>query len=447
MKKKTTLGMLALTAILVISACRNGGEVEAGDSENNSNSSLETSELVISHYYLEEERESNDMAETFLTMVEKYEEEHPDITITQQTMSQIDYDVTTQAQAAVNELPDVFMIKGSWINDFAKNGVLAPMNDYLGKYEYADKFRKGAFEAATVGEKIYGIPNRLSLTSVVFYNQKLWSKAGYDQFPTTWDEIFKAAEKFKEMGISTFSLGNKDKWPAVSCIISTLGDRYTGPEWTRSIIANDGKAKFTDVEFVDALTLFKKMSDSRLFNADCNTITDTQAAEYYSQGLAAATISGYWEIAVLESFADKEILTNTRVALLPNIDGSEPESFSGGCGWYFGINANLTGEKRDIAMDFVLATTGYDASVYATEVYGLPGPCIAEVDMTRFPRLTRDFAVLTDTSTLTPVYDLQMNEAVIEVMNTGLQDILDGTKEPETLAREIQAEQDKIAGD
>ena len=240
-------------------------------------------------------------------------------------------------------------------------------------------------------------------------------------------------------------MGNKDKWVAGSCILSTLGDRYTGPEWTQSIIAKDGNAKFTDQEFVDALTLLKKMSDNRLFNADCNTITDTQAAEYYSQGLAAATISGHWEIAVLEASADEEILTNTKVALLPNIDGSEPTSFSGGCGWYFGINANLTGKKRDTAMEFLLATTGYEASVYTTETYGMPGPCSAEIDMTQFSQLTQDFAVLANTSTLTPIYDLQMDEAVIEVMNTGLQDILNGTKRPEVLANEIQEEQDKHA--
>lgn len=445
MKKKTVLTALALAAVLGLTACGGNGDSGTGTSGNNAGGSSDASELVVSHYYLEEERESNDTADAFLTMVEQYEEEHPDISITQQTMSQADYSTKIQAQAAVNEMPDVFMVKGSWVNNFVKNGVLALMDEYLAEYEHADKFREGAFDAATADGKIYGIPNQLSLTSVVFYNQELWSQAGYDEFPTTWDDIFKAAEKFKDMGISTFSLGNKDKWVAESCIISTLGDRYTGPEWTQSIIANDGNAKFTDQEFVDALALFKKMADNGLFNADCNTITDTQAAEYYSQGMAAATISGHWELAALESFADEETLANTKVALLPNIDGSEPTSFSGGCGWYFGINANLTGEKLDAAMDFVLATTGYDASVYSTETYGLLGPCIAEVDMTQFPQLTQDFVALVDASTLTPTYDLQMDGAVIEVMNTGLQDILNGTKEPEALAEEIQAEQDKLA--
>ncbi|MCC2255755.1 extracellular solute-binding protein [Ruminococcus sp. CLA-AA-H200] len=446
MKKRMATIALLMTAVMGLSACGSsggsgsdsGGEASGGDSG-------EGIELVVSHYYLEEERDSNASGDTFLTMVEQYEEEHPDVTVTQQTMSQADFTTKIQAQAAANELPDVFMVKGSWVQNFVDNGVLAPMDDYLAEYEYTDTFRSDAFDASTVDGKIYGIPNQLSMTSVVYYNAELWAEAGYDEFPTTWDDLFAANEKFKEMGISTFSLGNKDKWPAESCIISTIGDRYTGSDWTNSIIANDGNAKFTDQEFIDALNLFKEMSDSGMFNADCNTITDTQAAEYYAQGQAAATVSGHWEIATLQSLADEELLANTKVALLPTNDGSEPTSFSGGCGWYFGVNANLTGEKLDAAMEFVLATSGYDASVYTAETYGLPsGNVVSDVDLSGFSQLTQDFVELVNSVSLTPTYDLQMDGAVIEVMNTGLQDILNGTKDAETVAAEIQAEQDKL---
>lgn len=442
MKKRMLSVGLAVTLVISLAACGNTTGSGQGSTESGGGASTE---LIVSHYYLEEERESNASGDTFLTMVERYEEEHPDVTITQQTMSQADFTTKIQAQAAANELPDVFMVKGSWIQNFVDNGVLAAMDDYLAEYEHTDTFREDAFDASRVNNQIYGIPNQLSMTSVVYYNEKLWMEAGYDEFPTTWDELFEANEKFKEMGIPTFSLGNKDKWPAESCIISTVGDRFTGSDWTNSIIANDGSAKFTDQKFVDALNLFKKMSDSGMFNADCNTITDTQAAEYYAQGQAAATISGHWEIATLQSLADEELLNNTRVALLPNNDNTEPTSFSGGCGWYFGVNANLTGEKLDAAMEFVLATSGYDASVYTAENYGLPSGNVVEgVDLSDFPQLTQDFVELVNSVSLTPTYDLQMDGAVIEVMNTGLQDILNGTKDAESVAAEIQAEQDKL---
>ena len=157
-------------------------------------------ELTVSHYYLEEERASNDVGDSFLAMVEKWQEENPDIKLTQQAMSQADYATKIQAQAAVNELPDVFMVKGSWIDNFVENDVMAPINDYLDQYEYKDNFKNGVFDVATRGGQIYGLPNQLSLTSIVYYNEDLWKSIGYDEFPDNWDDIFAAAEKFNEMG-------------------------------------------------------------------------------------------------------------------------------------------------------------------------------------------------------------------------------------------------------
>ncbi len=402
-------------------------------------------ELTVSHYYLEEERASNDVGDSFLAMVEKWQEENPDIKLTQQAMSQADYATKIQAQAAVNELPDVFMVKGSWIDNFAENDVMAPINDYLDQYEYKDNFKNGVFDVATRDGQIYGLPNQLSLTSIVYYNEDLWKSIGYDEFPDNWDDIFAAAEKFNEMGISTFSLGNKDKWPAESCLLSTIGDRYTGKEWTDSIIANDGNASFTDESFVNALQLLQDMATKNVFNPDFNTITDTQAAEYYSQGLAAATVSGHWEIAAINSFAEQDIIDHTKVAILPAIDGETANSISGGCGWYFAVNKNLTGEKLDAAMDFMFKTTGYEMAEYAVEQHGLiTAANVEDVDVSAFPQLTQDFIGLMDTLDLTPVYDLQMDGAVIEVMNTGIQDLLNGTKTAEDLAAEIQAEQEKL---
>jgi hypothetical protein len=44
-----------------------------------------------------------------------------------------------------------------------------------------------------------------------------------------------------------------------------------------------------------------------------------------------------------------------------------------------------------------------------------------------------------------PVYDVELNGAIIDVMNKGLQEVLAGTMEPEALAGMIQAEQDALS--
>ncbi|WP_052350624.1 ABC transporter substrate-binding protein [Paenibacillus gorillae] len=446
--KRLTVISLLLVLSIMLAACGSGnnGPKETNGSSG-SNGSGKKVELTFSHYYLEEERPTSAEMDSYMTLVEKWEKDNPNVKLTQSVMSQADYSTKIQAQAAVNEMPDIFFLKGSWVGNFASNDLLMPINDELDKYEFKDKFRKGAFDAATQDGQIYGLPNQLSITSIVYYNAKLWKDIGYDSFPDNWDDINKAAAKFNEKGIAAISLGNKDKWPAESTILSTMGDRFTGADWTNSIISRDGKAKFTDPEFVNALDMMQKSTAAKIFNPDFNVISNAQAEEYYAQGKAAATIDGHWAISYLLNNASEDVLKETKVAILPPVDGGKGEAntISGGAGWYVAINKNLTGEKRDAAMDFLFKTAGYDFSKVYMEKYGMAGPSLVDgVDMTKFPQLTQDFASLTSKVTFTPIYDMLMPGGIIETMNTGLQEVLNGTKTGKALAEQLQSAQDKL---
>lgn len=448
-KKKGIISISALMALsLVLAACGNSnGNNEAGSNTGTSGSGSDSNiELTFSHYYLPEERPNSAEIDSYMTLVEKWEAAHPNVKLTQSVMSQADYSTKIQAQAAVNEMPDIFFVKGSWVSNFANNNLMMPINDYLDKYDHKDQFRPGVFDAATRDGKIYGIPNQLSLTSIVYYNAKLWKEIGYERFPDNWEDIYKAAAKFNEKGISTIALGNKDKWPAESTILSTLGDRVTGTEWTKSIVAHDGKAKFTDPDFVSALNLLQKTAAAKVFNEDFNVISNTQAEDYYAQGKAASTVDGHWALSYLLGNAQKDVLDQTKVAILPPVTGGkgDKDSISGGAGWYVAINKNLTGAKLDAAMDFLFSTAGYDFSKLYMEKYGMMGPSLVEgANMSTFPQLTQDFAALMKQVKFTPIYDMQMEGGIIETMNTGLQEVLNGTKTGEDLANQLQAAQDK----
>lgn len=443
MRKKAVraaaLCMAGIMAFGAVGCSKKEGKDSAGKNSDSAD------ELTLSHYYLEEERESSAVVGSYLHMVDEWEKVNPDVKLTKQVMAQSDYSTKIQAQAAVNEVPDIFLLKGSWVDNFVENGIVAPMNDYLDQYEYKDKFREGVFDAATRDGQIYGIPNQMTVSSVVYYNEELWKSIGYDTFPDNWKDIEEAAKKFEEKGISTISLGNSEKWPAESCILSALGDRYTGTDWTNGIIEKDGKAKFTDEGFIKALGQLQELAANGVLNPDFNTITETQGVEYYTQGKSASVVSGHWAVATIEGFAEPEVLKNTKTAVLPAADGGTVDKTSGGCGWYLAVNKNLTGEKLDKAMDFVLSTSGYELCEYAEKTYGLMGAADAgDVDTSKLPALTQNYLELVNGLELTPVYDLVMDGAVIEVMNTGIQDLLNGSKEPGDLAAEIQAEQDKL---
>ena len=45
---------------------------------------------------------------------------------------------------------------------------------------------------------------------------------------------------------------------------------------------------------------------------------------------------------------------------------------------------------------------------------------------------------------LTPIYDILMDASVIEVMNSDVQELMNGSKDAQTVAAEIQAELESI---
>ena len=50
----------------------------------------------------------------------------------------------------------------------------------------------------------------------MIYDKAMWKDAGFDAFPTTWEDVEKASEYFNEQGITTVAFGNGGKWQANS---------------------------------------------------------------------------------------------------------------------------------------------------------------------------------------------------------------------------------------
>lgn len=464
-KQWKSLVAMLLAASFALSACGGAGgngddsaekpaaateEKKAGATDgSNEDSGSAAEELTVAHYFVDELRNGDFANDVFNTLKENWISEHPDIKLNETILAHDDYQTKIQAQAAVGELPDVFLVKGSWVKNFVESDLLKPLDSFIDGYEHKDQYREGMFDSATYQGTIYAHPSHVNVTSVVFYNEQMWKEIGYDTFPATWAELTEAAKKFEEKGISAMTMGNRDAWVAESCLFSAIGDSYTGTDWTNSIVAHDGKASFNDANFVSALAKFQEVAQAGVFNPDFNTISDNQSQEYYCQGKAAAMSAGNWAVGYVETNSSEEILSNTKMATLPGADGGEGKSnvMSVGCGWFFAVNNNLEGEKLEAAMDFIFSTTGYENSKMITEKYGQTGAFqVDNPDMSALTPLQQIYVDLLSKVNSVPVYDLCMDGAVIEVMNSGLQTLLNGSLSPEDLAAQIQAEQEKASG-
>ncbi len=407
-------------------------------------------ELELMHYSTSEESQGNGGSDGFRSVIAAWEKAHPDIKLNQNVLANAEYKTQIATLAAANDLPDVFLLQGMNTIAWANAGLVLDMTDIIKNSPYAADYNNAFFAPFTTPDgKIYGLPALTGGTcTVVIYDKAMWKEAGYETFPTTWAEVEKAAEYFEGKGIDTIAFGNGGQWQMNSDFVSTLGNRYTGPEWFSSLIAKTG-AKFNDEAFVAALTETQRLfKDTKIFNEDFNTVTNEDAREYYIAGEAAAFIGGNWDESYIASVLktdNEEKFNNIGFAVLPQpADATKaPNSQNIGLGYAMAINPKVTEDpaKLAAAIDLCYELTGPAFSNFVAKYYALGGLTkVADVDLSNFDAVTQAFYKWSYVDTETcEIYDSYINSAVWSVLNTGMQAMCNGEKTPQEVADETQA--------
>ena len=443
MKKKQVLSTVLATAMIA-----SLGVTASAATDVAANELAYKGELEIMHYSTSEESEGNGGSDGFRTVLAAWDEAHPDITLNQNVLANAEYKTQIATLAAAGDLPDVFLLQGMNTKDWAKQGLIMDLTDTIKASPYYNDYVQNYFTPFTDGDSIYGYPVLTGGTcTVVIYDKAMWKEAGYDAFPTTWEDVEKAAEYFNGQGITTVAFGNGGKWQANSDFLSTLGNRYTGPDWFLSLINKDGAA-FTDEAFVKALKETQHLfNETDIFNEDFNAVTNEDAREYYISGDAAAFIGGNWDESYIWATlkeSDEEKWNNMGFAVLPQpADATEaPNSQNIGLGYAVAINSKLADDpdKLAAAIDLAQEVTGPAFASYVAEYYALGGLTkVGDVDLSQFDQITQDFYNYSYVDTEPcEIYDSYITNAVWDVLNTDLQSMMNGEIAPEDVAANAQ---------
>lgn len=144
---------------------------------------------------------SQPRAERTFKVINLYQEEHPDVSITGETIGWSDYWTRLATQVAGRNAPDVMQMDYRYITEYARRGALAPL----------DKFRDGALplaefsDEALAGGMVDGALYGISLganSSAMMINKKAFEVAGIELpgHDSTYADIKDIALKIKEGG-------------------------------------------------------------------------------------------------------------------------------------------------------------------------------------------------------------------------------------------------------
>ena len=368
-------------------------------------------DISIMHFSTSEESEGNGGSDGFRTCLANWMDAHSNITLNEEVLANDDYKTQIATRAAADDLPDVFLLQGMNTINWSKQGLLYDMTDSIKNSPYAANYNMDYLVPFTADGKYYAYPALTGGTcTVVIYDEAMWKEAGFDSFPTTWADVEKAAEYFSGQGIDTIAFGNSGQWQLNSCFVSCLGYQYTGTQWFSDIIAGTGD--FEAPEFVAALTETQRLfHDTDIFNDDFNAVNNEEAREYYISGDAA--------------------------------DATKYEKFQNiGLGYGMAISAKAAQDPDKLAacIDLCQYLTGTAFSEYVGANYALAGFCGSDVDLSKFDQYTQDFYNFSYVDNKgCEIYDSYVDGSVWSVLNTEMQEMVNGDKDPATVAADTQA--------
>ncbi|MFM9368203.1 extracellular solute-binding protein [Streptomyces sp. Da 82-17] len=172
-----------------------------------------------------------------------FEKKNPGIEVEVDVRSWSDVDAHVAALVKKGEDPDIAQI-GAYA-DYAAQGKLYSADDLLSIPVQAD-FLPALSQAGELRRVQYGMPFASS-TRLLFYNKKLFAKAGITGAPQSWTELADDAEKLKAAGVKypfALPLGREEAPAETLMWLLSGGDGYTDNVGTYTLDSADNVKTF-----------------------------------------------------------------------------------------------------------------------------------------------------------------------------------------------------------
>ncbi|NLG89696.1 MAG: extracellular solute-binding protein [Clostridiaceae bacterium] len=444
--KKSAVILIVLCLIVASTACSTSGGSVSQDKNPPASSTGGSAEasgekdwtkeeihLSIIHEHTAETAVTVASSRMYLRVQDEFAAAHPNVKLDVTALGSSEVFERLTVLAASDELPDVVYLNNAVFDAVKEDNMLLDVTEYFDKNFYRDNLRTFSYNGA-----VYGVPIKYTTYNYMYYNSELWKEAGYDKFPSTWDEVLKANEFFKSKGIPTILFANKLSWFALASYFNAIMHEICGTEWVEAIGAKDGSASFTDDRLVEALEKFATLRP--LWNPDFISADDQWAVAELAKGKAGAHISGSWVAGSIKAH-DKEnpgIADIIRVAPVPTFTGVAP-TVDYAVPQGFGLNVKVAKDemKKQAAIAFLqfLGTDRY--SRYMAEV-GEMGPVEVNVDMSGLKPMQQDMFAVMNSHKNVPQITYNLHASVARTIDASLASFLSGSITAKECAAEIQ---------
>ena len=260
--------------------------------------------------------------------------------------SSTEFNTLLQSSELAGTTPDIGQLYvGGQVIQNAK--FLLPLNKVLGS-AYINSMTGWQFvtKGYKTGGTIYAVPYGAGYYYTVFYNKKLFAKAGVTPtLPSSWEAMVTMAKQLKAKGVTPFEFGEKEgyfgAW-TLDSLISGLG----GNDGVLAMF--NGKQSLNSPLLIKPYTAWHGLFASGLTNSNATTLTYTSGIAQFAAGKAAMTITGqYYDDQITKGLGSK----NVGLFPVPLLMGSKyPKSLSGGPNNSYVIFKNSKNVAADVKL-------------------------------------------------------------------------------------------------
>ena len=229
-------------------------------------------------------------------MLEKFEEEHPDIQIDYTFMPYTDHVEKLKVDLSAGDAADVYGVQtGAMYKEF--RDFEEDLTPYMAE-KYGDDWTSNFNEYAMSllqgddGE-YYAVPLGLSYAGYVWANMSYFDKYNLE-LPTNYDELKEVCQTFRDNGEYPLVIGAKDSWINIDTWMNIAADINTQKLYS----AIEGETPFTDEDLVQSFQIWQNCFTDGVFQDGALGVgmyTDSTDM-YQKEGSIPMILNGSWAL-------------------------------------------------------------------------------------------------------------------------------------------------------
>jgi raffinose/stachyose/melibiose transport system substrate-binding protein len=324
MKLKKLAATLLAAAMVVSCAACGSGSGDGGNGGNDGGSKdtgkkvesvdLKSQKVTLDMWCIATESDSN--RKSYENAIAEMKSEYPDITLNWEAFENQSYKTKIKAAMAADEVPDIFFTWScAFLGDFVDSGKVYCLDDAY--QDYKSELPEVMLANSTYNGKHYGVPLTMNIVGL-FCNMDLLKEAGWNEVPTTYDDLIKCCDALKAKGIIPFGCAGGETW-CVTEYLEPVIEKSIGADAMNDIFL--GRASWDNADVAKAVDTFQSMVKAGYFDPNAVSLTNDEVKANFMQGKYAFYQNGTWNCADFAN--DANFFPKVKVTEFPVVDSSK----------------------------------------------------------------------------------------------------------------------------